>query len=105
MPKPTEPAFNGPAVVTCFERDSCLWGGNTYPCKGTNGYSLEFQYNSTATKKFTLQKFRFVKSVDSIGNFKTDIDFDYNDFTLNDYLITTTITANLKSAFLEADLP
>ena len=104
--KPTG-TVNGPAVVTCFERDSCYWSGNygstfqadlKYPCKGTNGYSLEFQYDSAAGGKFTLQKFRFVKSVDTIGNFKSDIDFDYVFTQVGDLTVGSTITVNLKSA-------
>ena len=79
--------MSGPAVVTCFERDSnCYWENDYwdenyqddghYPCKGTNGFSVDLEYDA-AKNKFTMERFRFVKAVDWEGNFKTDIDFDY----------------------------
>ncbi len=54
-----------------------------------------------------MKRFRFVKAVDWAGNFKTDIDFDYdfgNKFTL-DLTNTGYITVKVNSTDLENDLP
>jgi len=51
-----------------------------------------------------LQRFRFVKAVDYIGNFKTDIDVDY-EFSGTFVRNANKITLKLNSSQLETDLP
>ncbi len=62
-------------MLTCFDRDDCQENGDPYPCKDTKGFTLEMFYDGT---EFEPLSFRYVKATDDEGNFKDDLDYDYD---------------------------